>query len=401
MMKFSNSIFVTCPKGIEGLLLEEIIQLGATSCKETVGGVFCEVSLENMYQICLWSRLANRVYLPLIKGPVYNTQDCYDLCSRYDWSKLFKLDSTLMISFSGRSDFIRNTVFGAQLIKDAIVDNLRKKLQRRCDIDTKNPDCRVHARLHHGVLSFFYDLSGHSLHQRGYRKKGGEAPIKENLACALLMRAGWPAMSKNCQPLIDPVCGSSTFLIEAAMMATDKAPGLDRFDYGFLNWQGHDSELWKKLQKEALSRHEQAMEEPIPLFFGFDKDQDVLKIAERNIHAAGFSGMIQLQHKLLHEFELPTECKGKTGLIIANPPYGERLEESADLIPLYQELGSALSRHALDWKAAIFTSDPLLARSIGLRSHKSYSFLNGTIPCKLYLFDLNKYNRLKDNGVAS
>lgn len=390
-----HSLFVTCPKGIEGLLLEELTQLDVGHCKETVGGVFCETSVEKIYQICMWSRLANRVYLSLTKGTVKNTEDCYALCARYDWSKLFKLDSTFSVSFTGRSDFIRNTVFGAQVIKDGIVDNLRKTLHRRYDIDIKNPDCRVHARLHHGVLALYYDLSGHSLHQRGYRKFGGEAPIKENLACALLIRAGWPLMCKNKLPLIDPLCGSGTFLIEALMMATDKAPGLDRFDYGFLNWQGHHSEFWKTTQKEALSRHEHAVEESLPLIFGFDKDQEVLKSAERNIHAAGFSGMIQLQQRSLRDFSLPGECEGKTGLIIANPPYGERLEESADLIPIYQELGLALSRHALDWKAAIFTSDPQLAKAIGLRSHKSYSFLNGTIPCKLYLLDLNKDNLFK------
>ncbi len=391
-MKYS--LFVTCPKGIEGLLFEELTQLGAGLCKETVGGVFCEASLENIYQLCMWSRLANRVYLSLFKGTVKNTQDCYRLCSQYDWSKLFKLNSTFSVNFSGHSDFIRNTVFGAQLIKDGIADNLRRTLKRRYDVDTKNPDCRVHARLHHSILSVYYDLSGHSLHQRGYRKYGGEAPIKENLACALLIRAGWRALCKNKLPLIDPLCGSGTFLIEALMMATDKAPGLDRFDYGFINWQGHDSDLWKKVQKEALFRHEHAMEESLPFIFGFDKDQEVIKSAEKNIHAAGFSGMIQIRHQLLREFSLPSECKEKIGLIIANPPYGERLEESADLIPIYQQLGLALNQHALNWKAAIFTSDPQLAKAIGLRSHKNYSLLNGTIPCKLYLFDLNKENRL-------
>lgn len=392
-MKSIYNLYITCPKGIEGLLLEEISSLGAASCKETVGGVFCDASLEKIYQICLWSRLANRVYLSLFKGTVKNTQDCYGLCSRYDWSKLFKLDSTFAVSFSGHSDFIRNTVFGAQLIKDGIVDKLRNTLKRRFDVDTKNPDCRVHARLRHGVLSVYYDLSGHSLHQRGYRKYGGDAPLKENLACALLIRAGWPAMAKNLQPIIDPVCGSGTFLIEAAMIATDKAPGLDRFDYGFINWQKHDPELWKKVQKEALFRHEHAMEEPMPPFFGFDKDPEVLKNAERNTHAAGFSSVIKFQHQLLREFSLPSNLKEKKGLIIANPPYGERLEESPNLVPIYQELGLALSQHALDWKAAVFTSDPLLAKAIGLRSHKSYSFFNGTIPCKLYLFDLKKDNR--------
>ena len=387
------ALFVTCPKGIEGLLQDELQNIGASACKQTVGGVHCAGSLEVMYQICLWSRLANRVLLPLIKGPVVDTKACYQLCHDYPWGELFKRGSTLAVSFSGQTAFMRNTVYGAQLMKDAIVDSLRETLQERCDVDTKNPDCRVTVRLHHGELSIFYDLSGHSLHQRGYRRQAGTAPMKENLACALLIRAGWPKLMTSHLPLIDPCCGSGTLLIEAAMMASDKAPGLDRFDFGFLHWQGHDPELWQRLQKTALDRHESAMEGELPLFIGFDKDDEVLTYAWGNIKAAGFSEQMYLQQQAINEFEIPEECRETPGLIIANPPYGERLEESADLIPLYQDLGMALSQHAVGWQAAIFTSDPMLAKSTGLRSHKKYPLLNGTIPCQLYLFDLNDQNR--------
>lgn len=402
------SLFITCPKGIEGLLQDELISIGATESKQTVGGVHCKATLETMYQICLWSRLANRVLLPLIQGPVADSQACYRLCHNYNWSELFMRGSTLAVSFSGQSAFMRNTVYGAQLMKDAIVDSLRATIAERCDVDTKNPDCRVTVRLHHGELSIFYDLSGHSLHQRGYRILAGTAPIKENLACALLIRAGWPKMLaqepplsqeisantvQTLQPLIDPCCGSGTLLIEAAMMATDKAPGLDRFDFGFLHWQGHDAALWQKLQKNALQRHELAMDKKLPLFFGFDKDAEVISYAKRNVKGAGFSGLIQLQERPISDFVLPEACLETPGLIIANPPYGERLEDSADLIPLYQELGLAMSQQAIGWQAAIFTSDPMLAKSTGLRSHKKYPLLNGTIACQLYLFDLNDQNR--------
>jgi 23S rRNA (guanine2445-N2)-methyltransferase / 23S rRNA (guanine2069-N7)-methyltransferase len=402
-------LFITCPKGIEVLLQDELSRLGATALKQTVGGVHCEASLEIMYQICLWSGLANRVLLSLTQGPVSDSDACYQLCRNYPWSKLFTPNSTLAVSFTGQSAFMRNTVYGAQLIKDGIVDHLRETLQERCDVDTKNPDCRVVARLHNGKLSLFYDLSGHSLHQRGYRTQAGTAPIKENLACALLIRAGWPKMlaqeipnsennfSDNSQtqqpPLIDPCCGSGTLLIEAAMMATNKAPGLDRFDFGFLHWQGHNPGLWASLQKQALEKHEQALEKNHPEFFGFDKDPAVLSIAKRNIKAAGFEGMIQLKEQSLSDFSLPESCQDNTGLIIANPPYGERLEDSADLIPLYQEIGLALSQQANGWQAAIFTSDPMLAKSTGLRSYKQYPLFNGTIPCQLYLFDLSAENR--------
>lgn len=396
-----HSLFITCPKGIEGLLQDELVALGALASKQTVGGVHCEASQEVMYRICLWSRLGNRVLLPLTKGSVSESQDCYDLCASIPWAELFKRGSTLAVSFTGQSTFIRNTVYGAQLLKDAIVDTLRTALQERCDIDPKNPNCRIVARLHHGELAIFYDLSGHSLHQRGYRKQAGMAPIKENLACAILIRAGWPKMLLNQQPMIDPCCGSGTLLIEAAMMASDKAPGLDRFDFGFLHWQGHDAALWQGLQKEALDRHELALEGTLPAFWGFDKDEEVLVFAQQNIHAAGFSGLINLGHQAIADFEMPTGLGETTGLMVTNPPYGERLEDSADLIPLYQELGLAFSQHAMGWHAAVFTSDPMLAKSIGLRSHKQYPLLNGTIPCQLYLFDLGEQNRSSLTTLSS
>jgi len=202
-------------------------------------------------------------------------------------------------------------------------------------------------------------------------------------------------------PIIDPCCGSATLLIEAAMMASDKAPGLDRFDFGFLHWQGHNPVLWQNLQKQALDRHELALEKDCPLFLGYDKDAEVLRCAKRNIKAAGFEGIIELSQQSVKEFALPEFCKETPGLIITNPPYGERLEDSADLIPLYQELGLALSQLSVGWRAAILTSDPMLAKSTGLRSHKHYGFLNGTIPCQLYLFDLNADNKSSLTTLSS
>lgn len=378
----TSALLITCPRGLEGLLQDELVGLGTLANKQSVGGVYCQAKLDVMYKICLWSRLANRVYLPLFKGEVASSKDCYDLCLGYNWGDVLEVGGTIAIDFKGASDFIRNTVFGAQLIKDAIVDKLREANKDRINVDLKNPDCRIHARLHHGELSVFYDLSGHSLHQRGYRKEAGEAPIKENLAAALLIRAGWPQMTSTA--LIDPFCGSGTLLIEAAMMASDKAPGLDRLDFGFVHWQGHDAELWGNLQQEALERHELAMDGELPVVIGYDQDEQVLKAAKRNIHAAGFSEIIRVEKRSINDFALPEACLGTRGLIVANPPYGERLSESEKLIPTYEELGRALRQCA--WKAAILTSDPELAYATGLRSQKQYSLLNGKIPCKLYLF---------------
>lgn len=398
-MSSSLSLFVTCPKGLEILLLDELQALEASACKQTVGGVYCQATLLVMYKICLWSRLANRVLLLLTSGPVASTKDCYQLSYEYDWSALFNRGSTLAVRFSGQTNYIRNTMYGAQLVKDAIVDNLVKAWEERCDIDPHEPDCAIRARLHHGELSLFYDLSGHSLHQRGYRKQAGAAPLKENLAAALLMRAQWPELMKTHPALIDPCCGSATLLIEAAMMATEKAPGLDRFDFGFLHWQGHDPKLWQSLQTEAYAKHERALEAKIPLFYGYDKDDKVLQHAAKNIHAAGFVGLITLERKAVSDFVMPGDCVGIDGLIITNPPYGERLEEAQDLVPLYQELGLALSQQAKNWHAAVFTNDAILAKAIGLRSHKKYAFFNGAIACALYLFTMDEDNRSSVNTL--
>jgi 23S rRNA (guanine2445-N2)-methyltransferase / 23S rRNA (guanine2069-N7)-methyltransferase len=306
------------------------------------------------------------------------------LCAGYAFEKLLQADATIAVDFKGASDFIRNTIFGAQLIKEAIVDRIQRATNVRLRVDLDAPDCLIHARLHHGEFSLFYDLSGHSLHQRGYRKEAGDAPLKENLAAAVLIRAGWPKLMPA--PFIDPFCGSGTLLIEAAMMASQKAPGLDRLDYGFVNWQGHDEALWSKLQKDALETHEQAMDDGLALLFGYDQDAQVLETAKRNIRAAGFLENIQLQARTIRDFALPQECDPTTpGLIVANPPYGERLGDSQQLVPLYEELGVAIKRSG--WKAAVLTSDPALAGSTRLRSHKQYAFMNGKIPCKLYLFD--------------
>jgi len=375
------NLFVTCPKGLEGLLLAELTELQAQKAQETVSGVYCIASLEVMYKICLWSRLANRVYLWQKSDDVDSSQACYELASSIPWEDVLKPGSTIAVDFKGTSDFMRNTMFGAQLIKDAIVDRLKEKRNERPNVDPDSADCRIYARLHDGELSICYDLSGHSLHQRGYRKDAGEAPLKENLAAAILIRAGWPKMMTT--PLIDPFCGSATLLIEAMMMASQKAPGLDRLDYGFLAWQGHNEELWAATQKAALEIHENAMDQILPTLFGFDSDEGVLDIAKRNIKAAGFSENIHLQKRTVRDFKLPQGVQ--SGLIVTNPPYGERLGVSEALIPVYRDLGRAIEHSG--FKAAVLTSDPALARATALRSPKQYAFLNGKIPCKLYIFN--------------
>lgn len=376
----SWELLITCAKGLEGLLVTELEGLGLTSCKESAAGVRCTATLAQIYQACLWSRLANRIFLPLLITPAGAPKEIYDAAVNYNWESLLKTGATIAVDFKGSSEAIRNTMFGGQIVKDGIVDRLSKAIGTRPSVEPKNPDCLIQARLHNEELTLFYDLSGHSLHQRGYRRKTGDAPLKENLAAAILMRAGFSAETPV---LIDPFCGSGTLLIEAAMMATDKAPGLDRLDYGFLNWQRHDTALWDSIQQEALERHENACEKASTKIYGFDSDNQVLRTAQANVRAAGLSDFIHLEEISIKDLELP-DVDGQPVLFVSNPPYGERMGVSKSLIPIYKSLGDLIRKGRSS--AAILTSDPDLARATGLWSHKQYSIMNAKIPCKLYLF---------------
>ncbi len=393
-------LLVTCPKNLEGLLQDELATLDATALKQTVGGVYCDASLKIIYQICLWSRIANRVLLQLFSNPVSDNQQFYKQCYAYDWAALFKEDSTLSVNFSGKSENIRNTMYGALLIKDAIVDKLRDQTGERCDIQPQGADCVIHGRLHRGILNVYYDLSGESLHKRGYRQQTGSAPLKENLAAALLYRAKWPTFAANQQPFIDPCCGSGTLLIEAAMIATDKAPSLDRHEFGFLYWQSHDATLWEEVRAQAIARHQQALDKPLPIILGYDQDTSAVIISKNNILHAGFSELIRVEPSDFKELVLEDDLKETPGLIVCNPPYGERMENVPDLIPIYQDLGVALREHFSGWQVAIITSETVLAKSIGLRSHKKYPLFNGVIPCQLYLFSLHADNKLNHHSIA-
>lgn len=383
------TLFVTCPKGIEALLEEELMEFGITTAKQTVGGLQCQASLSVIYKICLWSRLANRVLLFLFTGVVEDSKQIYQLCHEYDWAALFEENTTLAIHFSGQSAEIRNEMYGAQCVKDAVVDKLRETTGTRPNINPTAADCNVLARLYNGQLNLYYDLSGQSLHQRGYRQQGGAAPLKENLAAALLYRSGWKKIAALGKPLIDPCCGSGTLLIEAAMIATNKAPGLQRETFGFLFWRQHDAASWEMEKQQALQEYQTCTSAIV----GFDADDRVLRIAKNNIEMAGFLDLIQVEKRAFKDFKLPNELQTKPGLLIANPPYGERLNDVSDVIPLYQQLGLALTQHCQGWQAAIFTADKILAKATGLRSNKQYAFFNGSIPCKLYLFDISPENK--------
>ena len=374
----------TCPKGLELLLAEELQAIGAEGIKETVAAVHFKGPMEVAYRACMWSRLANRVLKPLHSFMLNESEDLYDQCNEIPWETHFSAAQSIAIDFIGTSRLIDNTMYGSQRVKDAVVDRIRRIEGERPNVDTKNPDIRIQVRQHKGRVSVSLDISGESLHRRGYRTGQGSAPIKENLAVALLLRAGWPAMIKEGGALLDPMCGSGTLIIEGAMMAADIAPGMLRERYGFDQWLQHDPELWQTLVDEAHQRKATGLENLELDIRGYDANPRVLEYTTKNIENAGLDDHIRLAHKPIDQFGKPT---AERGLLLTNPPYGERLGEVEELIPLYQKLGTVLQKNFTGWRAAIFTGNLELGRETDLSPTKQYSLFNGTIPCKLLVFE--------------
>lgn len=382
-------LFLTCPKSLEGLLAQECKQLGAESVKEKVAGVECLASLETAYRLCLWSRLANRVLLRLKKGPAETADELYETVQSVNWDEHMQDQGTLAVDFSGTNRQIRNTHFAAQRVKDAVVDQLKDRTGHRHSVDKDKPSMRVNARLTRGEVVLSLDLSGSSLHQRGYRLDGALAPLKENLAAAILIRSGWPELAKQNAPLLDPMCGSGTLLIEAALMAMDQAPGLNRVHFGFFTWKQHDFDLWQELEKEAQARASVGRKRFKSLIYGYDQSNKAINAALKNIRRAGLEKIVHVTRKELADFVLPTHAGTlEPGLVVTNPPYGERISDMPSLIHLYRHLGDRLKEAFALWQVSVFTGNADLCHKMGVRSHKQYNLFNGALPCKLLLFSV-------------
>lgn len=382
--------FASCPKGLESLLASELTSLGAGKTRETVAGVYVEGTLAFAYRACLWSRLANRVLLPLEKFEVSSADDLYRGVRSIPWETHLTPRQSIAVDFIGSNEAIRHTKFGAQQVKDAIVDQLQDYFGERPDVDLQNPDLRINVRLAKDAVTVSLDMSGGSLHKRGYRVAMVPAPLKENLAAALLLRAGWPEIAARGGALIDPLCGSGTFLIEGAMMVADMAPGLIRERFGFHGWAKHDETLWQDIRQEALARCEAGLSREIPEIRGYDKDTRAVSAAQENIACAGLEKWVRVMAKPIEAFKKPTHRETGDGLIICNPPYGERWGDMEELKPLYQTLGEVAKRECPGWRMAVITGNAELAGELRLRADKKYQFFNGTIPSQLLLFQLRE-----------
>lgn len=379
--------FATCPKGIETLLSGELQALGATEVRETRAGVAFTGALATAYRACLWSRLANRVLLPLAHFPAISPEALYEGTHAIAWREHIAPEGTLAVDCAAAQSSITHSHYAALKVKDAIVDRLRADAGVRPSVDTVRPDVRVNVYLHRDQATVSIDLSGDSLHRRGYRARGMEAPLKENLAAAILLRAQWPAVARAGGALIDLLCGSGTLLIEGALMAGDIAPGLLRPHFGFVCWLGHNASAWSILLAEARARRDAGIA-VLPPIYGFDRNPGAVNAAKQNIVGAGLADHIRIARRELSA--TTTGADLPTGLIVVNPPYGERMGHAPDLPALYGELGETLKRCFSGWRAAVFTGNTELGKHLGIRAQRIHALYNGALECKLLHFQIEE-----------
>ena len=368
--------YATCGTGLDALLSAELKSLGLARVQSAGAGVRFFGSLANGYKACLWSRVANRVLLPIHRGPASTPEALYDLVQQIDWQDHLDVDGSLAVDFFTANSEITHSQYGALKVKDAVVDQFRVRQGRRPDVDRQTPDVRINVYLFRNQARVAIDLSGSSLHRRGYRHSAGLAPLKENLAAAILLAGKWPDAMNQGQALFDPLCGSATLLIEAAMMATNTAPGLLREYFGFQGWKHHDSNAWQTLVGDARS---DICESGVPIG-GADQDETAVRHAQQNINAAGFGDVVTLSHQSLRSAPPRSFAQQPTGFIVTNPPYGERLATDARF---YADMGAELSRHFSGWTCSLFTATAAPCNRMRLPLTSLLKTRNGGIDCVL------------------
>lgn len=372
-----REFFATAPRGLEELLLTDLGAAGIASSRATAGGVVFSASLEQAYRACLWSRLTGRILLSLGDIPARDEAELHGGVLALPWEDHIPPAATLAVDFIGTSDALRHTLFGARRVKDGIADRLRALRGMRPDVDLEAPGVRVVARLHRDRLSLGIDISGPA-HQRGYRSLAGAAPLRENLAAAVLLRAGWPTLAGAGAALFDPMCGSGTFLIEAASMASDAAPGELR-PPGSHAWSGHDPALYQALREQARARRI-AGSKAAGVLVGADRDDRVVAIARENARRAGFGEHLHFGVADIADQGRPEALRDAArGLLVCNPPYGERLGAASEaaLVRLYARLGDLCREDFAAWRVAILSPDAPIAAHLGLRGARQYRIRNG------------------------
>lgn len=378
------SLTTTCAAGIETLVADEIARFGGVDVVSGPGVVQWRGLLVAGYRCCLWSRFASRVFCQLAQFSVSDEHSLYQAALAMDWQRHLTEDATFAISctLSGTT-VVTHSRFAALKCKDGLVDSFRNRVGVRPSVRTNRPDVQFHLHIENDRATLFLDLSGESLHRRGYRAASGPAPLKETLAAAIVALSGW---LKEPQTLIDPMCGTGTLLIEAALMYQDSAPGLSRSYFGFLGWLGHDGLAWQNLIEEALAREEEGEKRPWPKIIGYDCDPQAIAAARKNIEKAGLERHIAVMAQEIAYLKPQGEC----GLVLSNLPYGERLSEKNTVFQLYRGYGKILRHRFPGWQVGVFIADPQATDSFGLSWQYKYKLFNGAIPCRLLLGSLGE-----------
>jgi len=372
-----NDYFATVARGLEEIAAQELISLGATEVKTDFLGVYFQGDQELLYRVNLWSRIVFRVLVKIDKVKSFDAQSLYRSVQEIDWSAYLNPGMTLAVTCTGKNKQLNHSHFTALQIKNAIVDQQQKQYDKRSDIDAKDPDLLVNAHIDNNRCTISLDSSGGSLHRRGYRPAVGLAPLKETLAAALIQMTDW----NRELAFFDPLCGSGTLPIEAAMQALNIAPGLSRSQFGFQSWLDYDESLWNKLVTEAKDNQLQTLDIPI---IGSDRDFNIIDQAYTNADNAGLGEQIQFSQQELSKIQPPAE----KGVILCNPPYGERLGTTEELEDLYKMLGDIFKQRFKGWTAYILTGNKQLAKKVGLRTSRRLPVYNGSLACTLLKYEL-------------
>jgi putative N6-adenine-specific DNA methylase len=369
--------FATVARGLENLAAEELTQLGGKAVEPGLCGVAFRGDQELMYRVNLWSRLAFRVLLQLGDYACDDADVLYDSIQSIDWQTMLPPDKTLAVDVTGKNRRLNHSHFTALQVKNAIVDQQRQQWGERSSVDSQQPDVRVNVHIHGDRCIVSLDSSGHSLHRRGYRAAVGTAPLKESLAAALVKMTGWPGTV----PLLDPLCGSGTLPLEAALAAMNVAPGLFAKQFGLQTWPDFDAVLWRDLHQSAQQQRRQTLEVPV---WGCDRDDAMIQQAQANAQHCGLQQQVHFFQQTLDQLEPPAD----SGYILCNPPYGQRLGDKKTLSTFYKQLGDVLKQRFKGWTAFILSGNKDLAKYIGLKSAQRTLVYNGTLPCQWMKYEL-------------
>ncbi|MDP3088097.1 MAG: THUMP domain-containing protein [Methylotenera sp.] len=367
-----NRYFATCPRGLEQLLADELITVSAKSIKLTDGGVSFDGDWAVCYAANLYSRIATRILWQVARGKYLDEEDLFEAAYKLNWSQWFDVKYDFMVKVTGVKCPLKSLEFATLKIKDAVCDKFRQVVGSRPYIDTKTPAVRIHAYLAADEYQFYLDTSGAALYQRGNRGASIEAPLRENLAAGILKLSGWQVG----QPLLDPMCGSGTFLLEAAMVALDIAPGHKR-SFGFEVLKTFETNIWSKLKNQAAAKVKPVTFQKI---YGSDVDLRAVRIAKRNLEDAGLLAAVQLSQQDIVNVIAPAD----SGVMIANPPYGVRIGEEDDLVMLYPKMGEALKRRFAGWNTYFLTNDLTMPKVMRLTPSKRTPLYNGALECRLF-----------------